>query len=211
MADGNWKENSVLALRDIILRDFMESDVEKRIYWETVETEWQRWDGPWETEGRTEAQREAELQDYIGSLRLLAAQDLPPEETRHSFQIVVRDTGDYIGWVTSYSIDEEYCFTEGAGFRALGIDIPNQSARGKGYAFQALSGFAAYLLAHGERELYLQTWSGNLRMIHIAEKMGFVECNRKPGLRLVRGKIYDGLTFRLDQRRFDAFRETMGL
>lgn len=26
--------------KDIILRDFIESDIEKRIYWETVENEW---------------------------------------------------------------------------------------------------------------------------------------------------------------------------
>lgn len=31
----------------VILRDFKESDIEKRIYWDTVETEWQLWDAPW--------------------------------------------------------------------------------------------------------------------------------------------------------------------
>lgn len=34
----------------IILRDFIETDIEKRVYWETAETEWQKWDAPWEYE-----------------------------------------------------------------------------------------------------------------------------------------------------------------
>lgn len=31
----------------VLLRDFIESDIEKRIYWETEETEWKLWDGPY--------------------------------------------------------------------------------------------------------------------------------------------------------------------
>lgn len=30
----------MIVAKDIILRDFIESDIEKRIYWEKVETEW---------------------------------------------------------------------------------------------------------------------------------------------------------------------------
>ena len=48
-----------MVLKDerVLLRDFMRQDIEKRLYWETVETEWQLWDGPWEYEGQTEEQR----------------------------------------------------------------------------------------------------------------------------------------------------------
>lgn len=45
----------MIKTKDIILRDFKESDIEKKIYWKTVETEWQLWDGPWEHEGKSEA------------------------------------------------------------------------------------------------------------------------------------------------------------
>ena len=54
--------------KDIILRDFLESDIEKRIYWETVETEWQQWDAPWDYEGLSEIERENELQEYIQNM-----------------------------------------------------------------------------------------------------------------------------------------------
>ena len=32
-------------------------DIQKRLYRETAETEWQRWAAPWEYEGQTEEQR----------------------------------------------------------------------------------------------------------------------------------------------------------
>ena len=76
------------------------------------------------------------------------------------------------------------------------IDLPEENARGKGLATHALRLFMAYLRTLGFTELYTQTWSGNERMIGLAEKLGFTECCRKPGLRTVRGQQYDGLTFR---------------
>ena len=33
--------------KDIILRDMIESDIEDWIRWETVDTEWMDWDGPY--------------------------------------------------------------------------------------------------------------------------------------------------------------------
>ena len=42
----------VLKDKKVLLRD-----IQKRLYRATAETEWQRWDAPWEYEGQTEAQR----------------------------------------------------------------------------------------------------------------------------------------------------------
>ena len=42
----------VLKDEKVLLRD-----IQKRLYRETAEAEWQLWDGPWEYEGQTEAQR----------------------------------------------------------------------------------------------------------------------------------------------------------
>lgn len=195
----------MITAKDIVLRDFAAPDIEKRIYWETVETEWQRWDAPWESEGLTEAEREAELQRYVAVMRQWAArsQSLSADERRYAFQIERRDAGrSYIGWVTSYCVDDDFNFTDGAGRRAVGIDIPDREAQGNGYAYQALCAFINYLLEQGEQEIYTQTWSGNERMIHIAERLGFEECRRKAGIRLVGENRYDGLTFRLNRDKY---------
>ena len=193
---------------DIILRDFIESDIEKRIYWETVETEWQQWDAPWEYEGLSETEKESELQEYIQSMHRWVKYDeqLPAEKTRYRFQIALRnEQQDYVGWCTAYCIDADYNYTDDEGYLAVGINIPELTARGKGYATQALCMFIKYLSEQGEAPIFTQTWSGNHRMIHVAEKIGFEECRRKKDLRTVRGQKYDGLTFRLNIEKFEQY------
>lgn len=194
----------MITFQNIILRDFHESDIEKRIYWETEETEWQLWDAPWETDVTAE-EKEAALCDYVDTMHTWAerSRHAAEEEKRYAFQIAINDSEQtYIGWVSSYDIDDDYNYTEEEGHLAIGIDIPERSARGKGYACQALCAFIDYLFEHGETELYTQTWSGNERMIHIALKIGFEECCRKAGIRFVRGKTYDALTFRLNREKY---------
>ena len=50
----------VLKDKKVLLRD-----IQKRLNRETVETEWQLWDGPWEYEGQTEEQRREAMARYI--------------------------------------------------------------------------------------------------------------------------------------------------
>ena len=188
-----------MVLKDerVLLRDFMRQDIEKRLYWETVETEWQLWDGPWEYEGQTEEQRREAMARYIKKMEGWADRygQIPETERRWSFQICTAE-GEYIGWCGAYRIGED-CECDPEGRRvAIGIDLPERQARGKGLATRALRLFMAYQYEQGERELYTQTWSGNERMIGLARKLGFEEYCRKPGVRTVRGKQYDGLTFR---------------
>ncbi len=203
------KSDSVLRANDVYLRDFKESDIERRIYWETVETEWQRWDSPWEFVGLTGSEKENHLQELMKTMHEWTKYPTSASVRRDRFQIDIcgKET-KCIGWVASYYITENYIFTTSkTDHCAVGIDIPDQSARGKGYAYQALCLFIDYLLEHGETEIYTQTWSGNARMVHIAERMGFEECGRKKNLRMVRGKRYDWVTFHLDRKKYTAFKE----
>lgn len=201
-------DRNMLRTKDIVLRDFQKSDIEKRLYWETEETEWRCWDSPWETEGLTGSEKQAYLRDCRKRLTEEAETVFSKDEKRKSFQIdVCGEDSRHIGWVASYYLSEHYVYTTSVTPRcAVGINIPDISARGRGLAYQALYLFIRYLLDHGETELYLQTWSGNERMIHIAEKLGFEECCRKKGQRTVRGRTYDGLTLLLNKERFEGIR-----
>lgn len=179
---------------DIVLRDMLESDIEDYVRWFTVEREWENWDAPWE-KGETfeEAERKSWTEYYE------AVKDLPDDALRRKFEI--EWNGRHIGWVSSYRIDENY---EWAGtpedgrtyYRAVGIDLCEPDLFGKGIGTKALRAFMNYYFENGSGELYTQTWSGNVRMIRCAQKLGFAECGRSVGEREVRGKIYDGLTFR---------------
>ena len=100
--------------------------------------------------------------------------------------------------MSSYCINENYEWTaEDTVHRAIGIDICEPAAWDKGIGSNVLRAFMNYHFADGIDELYTQTWSGNTRMFHCAEKLGFVECNCDVGEQEVNGQKYDGLTFKL--------------
>ncbi len=179
----------------LILRDFQKEDIEKRVEWWTRDTEWQDWDAPWEKEELSE--EDGSLQEFMEDLIVFAdrAARKNSDDIRYSFQIVEKETGEYIGWISCYCIDDDYTYTDADGKYAFGIDIPPKSCRGKGYGYEAFNAAIQYLISKGLTEIYTQTWSGNKPMIALAEKMGFEEIRRKKDFRVVDGMKYDGLTF----------------
>ena len=181
----------ILETERLVLRDFTRADIAKRIEWETVDRDWLDWDAPWEREN------DPPLEEIVKDLEAFADMigAMKPGDKRYSFQIVVKETGEYIGWISCYCIDDNYDYTDDDALFAFGIDIPPQSCRGKGYGYEAFKAVIEYLQSKGMKEIYTQTWSGNTRMIALAEKLGFREICRKKDYREVRGKKYDGLTF----------------
>ena len=187
--------------KDIILRDMTEKDIEDEIRWYTVETDWSNWDAPWEP-----------LPDIsdLDAFRKKALLNLsePKDEIRWGFEIETAE-GKHIGTVNSYMINENFEWISVKDikqgdkvFRAVGISICESSFCEKGLGTKALAAFINYYFENGEEEIYCQTWSGNLRMIKCAEKLGFEICKRKIDYREVNGKKYDGLTFKLNKEKF---------
>ncbi|HAW71111.1 MAG TPA: hypothetical protein DCX37_08030, partial [Firmicutes bacterium] len=95
------------------------------------------------------------------------------------------------------------------GHCTIGVDIPDLSARRKGYATAAWDLFIQYMISNGIKDIYTQTWSGNERVLGLMKKIGFEECNRIHGIRTVRGQCYDGLTFKLKWEKYKAFRASI--
>lgn len=190
--------------QNIVLRDMRESDIDDEIRWNTAETGWAQWDAPWEMEEELRAfdpekHRREEL-EWIA---------LPKPE--HRLSLEVDAGGVHIGSVSAYCIDGDFnCRKLSPGEDlsglswAVGIDICESAYWSGGWGTRALTAFVKYHLEEGYVNLYTQTWSGNIRMVGLAEKLGFRECCRKEGIRQVRGGIYDGLTFRLDRAAFDS-------
>ena len=187
--------------KDIILRDMTEADIEDDIRWNTVETDWSNWDAPWEPLpdiSDTDSYRKKEL------LKLAE----PKDKIRWGFEIETAE-GNHIGTVNSYMINENFEWISvkdikpgDKAFRTVGISICESSFCGKGFGTKALAAFINYYLENGEDEIYCQTWSGNIRMVKCAEKLGFEICKRKIDYREVNGKKYDGLTFKLNKEKF---------
>ena len=200
--------NMKIKYHNIVLRDMEERDIDDEIRWNTTQTEWALWDAPWETEEELkafdpEAHRKKEL-EWLA---------MPRPDHRRCLEIDTAD-GVHLGAVNCYCIDEDCAWLEKAPNTeaerrnarwAVGLDICEPTYWNGGWGAQALAAFIRYHLDGGYTNLYTQTWSGNARMIALAEKLGFHECRRKAGIRQVRGSAYDGLTFRLDRAAFEAY------
>lgn len=181
----------------VLLRPMKCSDVDDRVRWESEDNEWQLWDGPWDYEGKSPKELTTQLEN-LKQVWLARAEHPEEQDPVLRFEICVDDEDQtHIGWLGAYYIDDDCCIVDDGTRLAVGITIVPQSARRKGYAQAALTLYIRYLISCGVSEVYTQTWSGNTRMICLAEKMGFSEFMRKKDLRLVRGQRYDGLTFRL--------------
>ena len=187
--------------KDIILRDMTEADIEDDIRRFTLETDWSNWDAPWEPLpdiSNTDSYRKKEL------LKLAE----PKDKIRWGFEIETAE-GNHIGTVNSYMINENFEWISvkdikpgDKAFRTVGISICESSFCGKGFGTKALAAFINYYLENVEDEIYCQTWSGNIRMVKCAEKLGFEICKRKIDYREVNGKKYDGLTYKLNKEKF---------
>ena len=174
----------------LTLRDMRESDIEDYVRWFTTETEWGNWDSPWEGhfEGTEEEERKGWTEYYV------SVKNMPDEVVRWKFEIDC--DGKHIGWICAYT-DLGY-LDNPEEIWALGLDIPCMEGRKHGNGTKALQMYIDYLKEHGHKSFYTQTWSGNLPMIRVAEKLGFKEVCRKKDYREVRGNLYDAITWRLD-------------
>ncbi len=189
--------------KDIILRDYQETDITDDIRWMTVETAWQDWDAPWEKDEEFDA-------DQFRTKMLKCLETKPKDsDFRWAFEIDTKD-GVHIGGVNSYLIDAKYNWIpgrKGKGLYTLGIDICESSYWYRGYGTQAFSAFILYMNSQGITDLFTQTWSGNLPMLALAKRLGFAEVNRVKNYRVVRGRRYAALTFKLNMKKFNGFFE----
>ena len=174
----------------ITLRDMRESDIEDYVRWFTRDTGWMDFDAPWEEKGGTTEEEERKgWTEYYESVK-----NLPEDTVRWKYEVDL--DGKHIGWVSWYD-DLDYVENP-EGIRAVGIDLPEESVYNRGAGTEALRQFILYLKEHGSTSVYTQTWSGNTRMLRVAEKLGFTEVYRKKGFREVNGQKYDAVTLKLD-------------
>ena len=173
----------------LVLRDMVESDIEDYVRWFTTETEWIDWDAPWERFETSEEEERRSWTEYYDSVK-----SLPADVARWKYELEL--DGAHIGWICSYT-DLEYAENT-ENILAIGLDIPPEQYRKSGCGTKALRMYMEYLKQHGHKAFYTQTWSGNLAMVKVAEKLGFKEVYRKKNFREVNGKRYDAITWRLD-------------
>ncbi len=162
------------------LRDRGEDDLDDTKRWFAAGAEWRHWDAPWETLVWDE-QRERRWREVVENAQR------SPEAPRTSLEIETAD-GRHIGWVGSYWVDP------GSGWRDAGIVIAEPDEWGEGRGREAFTLWTDYLMrAHELPRIGMGTWSGNVRMIHLAARVGMHEEARFREARDVRGERYDAV------------------
>ena len=185
-----------IIMNDVILRDYLPSDVEDEVRWTNIDTAWFYADTPWMT-------MEPVDPDELRADMMEIMSNMPEDAIRWRFEIEV--DGRHIGMVSSYYLDENYEPTpwesidqrrnaEGNhSIRALGIEICEMDCWGKGIGTKTLTALMDYYRSLGEHRFLLETWSGNDRMLGCAKKLGFTEAKRTKAAYVVNGKEYDAL------------------
>ena len=151
----------VLRGKLVTLRDFRRGDLEAFAHWLAPGREWRRFDGPYypEPSAADAAERIAVLRERID------AADWPEPRTR----LAVAAGDVFAGTVSRYWISEE------TNWAALGVDIYDPELWGRGLGREALHLWIDYVFETSPElpRLDLRTWSGNTRMMRLAEKLGF--------------------------------------
>ncbi len=196
--------NMKINYKDIILRDYVESDIEDDIRWMTEEIAWLDWDAPWESKNDL---KNFNAEEHRKNMLLRLQNKKIEDEFRYKFEIDTKE-GVHLGGVNSYLNDENYNWksrSEGGCLYTIGIGICESSYWYKGYGTQAYIAFIKYLLSNEINEIYTETWSGNGPMIKMGERIGFEICHRDINSREYKGQLYDELVFKLNLNKFTDF------
>lgn len=188
MTRNESKEVFELSNGDIQIRSSIHSDIERYIRWHTIETEWLKQNSPLDDhQSNPDEIRE----------RLTRIMSRPKPDVWPRLQICV-DKQTHIGSVSEYTKE-----VDGEERHYIGIFIGEKDYWGRGIGEKALKMWLAYLFnVTLDLSIYCGTWSGNIGMVKLADRCGFIEIEREKNLRQVNGKNYDGLAFKLDKAMF---------
>ena len=167
------------------LRDIQLDDLDLYHYWNQPGQHWQELDGPYYPKMTVD-----ELDSMMETIKgRVEASQWPAVRTR--LVIAERKTDKLIGTVSRYWISQETLWA------AVGIVLYDPAQWGQGLGYEALGLWIDYLFEQEPEwvRLDMRTWSGNLGMIRLAAKLGFVEEARFRKARIVNGEYYDGLGF----------------
>ncbi len=174
----------VIEGRKIVLRDWVMADLPVYEGWMSNDYEWKQFNGPYFV------MDESKVPERIGRLReaITAAGWSDP---RRRLVIANKANNAFMGIVSRYWEIEE------TNWLSTGIVIHDPAFWGSGVGFEAFGLWSDYILREMPQlvRLGLGTWSGNVRMMRLAEKLGFKQEARRRQALIVRGKYYDAMGY----------------
>lgn len=159
------------------LKKATEEDVDELYFWKYIEDkqEAKKWNGPYILEDKItkEQYRQEWNRDILTGI---------------PSSLVIKSGKKVIGYVGSYWVDKNTNWLE------TGIVIYNKRFWNGGYGTEAYKLWIDFLFNSTKlQRIGMSTWSGNMRMIKVAEKLGMKEEARIREARIVNGEYYDAV------------------
>jgi len=170
---------------NIILRELEIKDLEDYLYWNHPSREFHKYNGPYYRK-----RSEEELREYVEDLRKKLLQG-DRNVLQDKMIIANKNTDEIIGQVNWYWKSEETLWME------IGIVIFNENYWGNKIGYTALKMWTNKIFMENPKlvRLGLSTWSGNLPMMKLAEKLGFKKEAVYRKARIVDEQYYDSISY----------------
>lgn len=170
---------------NITLRELEMGDLDDYLYLNHPNREFHKFNGPY-----YKRDSEEELKKYVDGLKLRFLQD-EKSVLKNRKMIVNKDSNELIGQVNWYWKSEETLWME------VGIVIFNENYWGMGLGYMALKMCINEVFRDNPRlvRIGLSTWSGNERMMKLAEKIGLEKEAVYKKARIVNNEYYDALSY----------------
>ena len=168
----------------IEIRKIREEDLEAYTYWKLPIHEYHNFNGPYYKRASKE-EVESEVNRIAEAFQNNNDDPLPKR------RVITNEKGELIGEVSWYWKSEETNWME------IGIAIFDEKNWGKGIGYTALKSWVDILFETKKdiARLGLSTWSGNIGMIKVAEKLGMKKEAEYRNARIVDGKYYDSVSY----------------
>jgi putative hydrolase of HD superfamily len=170
---------------NIILRELEIKDLDDYLYWNHPSREFHKFNGPYYGK-----KNEEELRKYIEDLKALLLNG-EKNVLRNKKIVANKDTDEIIGEVNWYWKSQETLWME------IGIVIFNEDYWGKGIGYTALKMWIDEIFVENPKlkRIGLSTWSGNERMMKLAEKLGLLKEAVYRKARIVNNQYYDSVSY----------------
>lgn len=169
----------------IILRELRLNDLDDYLKWKHPSREYHKYNGPY-YEKETEEELKKSVEGYREEIKKGKVKVLVDKKI-----IANKETDEIIGEVNWYWKSEETLWME------LGIVIFNEKYWGQGLGSIVLKMWVNEKFSDHPAlvRLGVSTWSGNERMMKLAEKLGFKKEAIYRKARIVNGKYFDSVSY----------------
>ena len=169
----------------IVLREIRLGDLDDYLKWKHPSREYHKYNGPYFKQ-ETETELKEKIENYREKLEGGEVNVLDDKKI-----IANEETDEIIGEVNWYWKSEETMWME------LGIVIFNEKYWGKGIGSVALKMWTSEKFKDYPDMIRLgvSTWSGNVRMVKLAEKLGFKKEAIYRKARVVDNKYHDSVSY----------------